>query len=72
MAIAKKAGRPRKSAASSSAPKASKKIAGVVYTKRSCSATKTGAQKEAELLRTKGKKARVIQSGKAFCVYGRG
>ena len=49
-------------------------IAGVGrFTKKSCSTTKTGAEKLAEAIRNpskgKGRLARVIKSGKAYCVF---
>lgn len=49
-------------------------IAGVGrFTKKSCSTTKTGAEKLAEAIRNpskgKGRLARVIKTGKAYCVF---
>lgn len=49
-------------------------IAGVGrFTKKSCSTTKSGAEKLAEAIRNpskgKGRLARVIKNGKAYCVF---
>lgn len=54
----------------SSAPKLTIRIAGAgTFSKTSCHATKTDANKQADRIRAQGNKARVIKSGKANCVY---
>lgn len=51
-----------------------KKIGGETFTKKGCSSTKSAAQKMAENHRAKGKraKARVVKTGKGYCVYTKG
>ena len=45
------------------------KIAGVNFSKSSCHTSKGAAKSRAESVRNTGTRARVIKSGKAFCVY---
>lgn len=51
------------------APKSRIKISGVNFSKSSCHGTKTDAKKRADGVRAKGTRARVIKSGKTYCVY---
>jgi hypothetical protein len=44
-------------------------IAGQNFTKSSCHGTKTDAKKRAENVRKTGSRARVLKSGKSYCVY---
>lgn len=45
------------------------KIAGQNFSKSSCHSSKTEAKKRADSVRTKGNRARVLKSGKTYCVY---
>lgn len=45
------------------------KIAGQNFSKSSCHTNKSAAQGRAETVRSGGTRARVIKSGKAYCVY---
>jgi len=75
MAVKKKAtkrktGAKRKKArVGAAAPKSRIKIGALNFTKSSCHGTKTDAKKRADGVRSKGTRARVIKSGKAYCVY---
>lgn len=59
----------RKARVGAAAPKSRIKISGVNFSKSSCHGTKTDAKKRADGVRAKGTRARVIKSGKAYCVY---
>jgi hypothetical protein len=45
------------------------KIAGHNFNKSSCHSNKTDAKKRADSVRSKGSRARVLKSGKTYCVY---
>lgn len=45
------------------------KINGQNFSKSSCHSSKTDAKKRAESVRGKGNRARVLKSGKTYCVY---
>ena len=66
----RKTGAKRKKARiGAAAPKSRIKISGVNFSKSSCHGTKTDAKKRADGVRARGTRARVIKSGKAYCVY---
>lgn len=75
MAVKKKAtkrktgAKKRKARVGVAAPKSRIKISGVNFSKSSCHSTKTDAKKRADGVRARGTRARVIKSGKAYCVY---
>lgn len=74
MAIGKKrktrtGAKKRKARVGAAAPKSRIKIGSLNFTKSSCHGNKTDAKKRADGVRSKGTRARVIKSGKAYCVY---
>lgn len=74
MAVKKKAtkrktGAKKRKARVGASPKSRIKIGALNFTKSSCHGTKTDAKKRADGVRSKGTRARVIKSGKAYCVY---
>lgn len=75
MAIKKKkpaksrAGAPKKRKARVGVAASTVKIAGQNFSKSSCHGTKTDAKKRAEKVRSTGSRARVLKSGKTYCVY---
>lgn len=68
-ATKRKSGAKKRKARVGAAPKSRIKIGALNFTKSSCHSTKTDAKKRADGVRTKGTRARVIKSGKAYCVY---
>lgn len=75
MAVKKKAtkrktgAKKRKARVGVADPKSRIKISGVNFSRSSCHSTKTDAKKRADGVRARGTRARVIKSGKAYCVY---
>lgn len=65
----RKTGAKKRKARVGASPKSRIKISGVNYSKSSCHRTKTDAKKRADSVRSNGTRARVLQSGKGFCVY---
>lgn len=60
-------------AGKAAASPAAKTFGGKRYTKKGCSATKTGAKATAKKLRDAGKNARIVKGGPGrYCVYARG
>ena len=65
----RKTGAKKRKARVGASPKSRIKIGALNFTKSSCHGNKTDAKKRADNMRGRGTRARVIKSGKAYCVY---